>query len=38
MGLAQLDALERADFAAREPPVTITPLRKLWIAWKHRRG
>ncbi len=38
MGLAQLDAVERADFAAREPPVTITPLRKLWIAWKHRRG
>lgn len=36
MQLAQLDALERADFRVLEGPVAITPLRKLWIAWKHR--
>jgi len=37
MGLAQLRVMERAGFPTREPPVSITPLRKLWIAWKHRR-
>jgi len=37
MGLAQLRVMERTGYSTREPPVTITPLRKLWIAWKHRR-
>lgn len=37
MGLAQLRVMESAGFPTREPPVAITPLRKLWIAWKHRR-
>jgi phytoene synthase len=37
MGLAQLGVMGRAGFAVRERPVAITPLRKLWIAWKHRR-
>jgi len=37
MAMAQLDAMERADFAVLEQPRAVTPLRKLWIAWKHRR-
>jgi phytoene synthase len=37
MAMAQLDAIERADFAVLEEPRAVTPLRKLWIAWKHRR-
>ena len=37
MAMAQLDAMERADFAVLERPRSVTPLRKLWIAWKHRR-
>lgn len=37
MGLAQLRAMERADFAILERPLATTPLRKLWIAWKHRQ-
>jgi hypothetical protein len=40
MELAQLRALERAleraDFAVLESTPAITPLRKLWIAWKYR--
>lgn len=36
MELAQLRKLERMDFAALERPAAITPLRKLWIAWKYR--
>jgi len=36
MELAQLGAAERADFAVLERPIAVTPLRKLWIAWKHR--
>lgn len=35
MELAQLRALERTDFAALEGTPAITPLRKLWIAWKY---
>lgn len=35
--LAQLGALTRAGFAVLEGPRAITPLRKLWIAWKHCR-
>jgi phytoene synthase len=35
--LAQLGALARAGFAVLEGPRTVTPLRKLWIAWNHRR-
>ncbi len=37
MGLAQLRAVERAEFAVLERPLAATPLRKLWIAWKHRQ-
>jgi phytoene synthase len=37
MGLAQLRAMDRAGYAALERPVAATPLRKLWIAWKHRQ-
>ena len=36
MALAQLGAIARAGFAVLERPYTATPLRKLWIAWKHR--
>ncbi|NIM28352.1 MAG: squalene/phytoene synthase family protein [Gammaproteobacteria bacterium] len=36
MMLAQLDAIERGAYAVSERPAAITPLRKLWIAWKHR--
>jgi len=36
MELAQLRKLERMEFAALERPAAITPLRKLWIAWKYR--
>ena len=35
MALARLARARRAGFAG--PPVAVTPLRKLWIAWKHRR-
>ncbi|TFH47748.1 MAG: hypothetical protein E4H01_07685, partial [Lysobacterales bacterium] len=34
--LAQLLAVQRADFAVLERPRGVTPLHKLWIAWKHR--
>lgn len=37
MGLAQLRAMERAGYAVLERPLAATPLRRLWIAWKHRR-
>lgn len=37
MELAQLRAAQRADFAVLERPIAATPLRKLWIAWKHRQ-
>ena len=36
MALAQLRAIARAGYAVLERPYTATPLRKLWIAWKHR--
>ena len=36
MALAQLAAIARAGYAVLERPYTATPLRKLWIAWKHR--
>jgi phytoene synthase len=36
MTLAQLSAIERADYAVLERPRAATPLRKLWIAWKYR--
>jgi phytoene synthase len=37
MELAQLRAIERSDFAVLERPRAVTPLRKLWIAWKYCR-
>lgn len=37
MGVARLDALARAGYAVLDRPPSATPLRKLWIAWKHRR-
>jgi phytoene synthase len=36
MMLAQLRAIERADYAVIEHAPAVTPLRKLWIAWKYR--
>jgi len=36
MNLAQLGAIARAGYAVLERPYSATPLRKLWIAWKHR--
>jgi len=35
--LAQLGAMERGNYAVLERPLAATPLRKLWIAWKHRQ-
>jgi phytoene synthase len=37
MALAQLGAIERGDYAVLDRPLAATPLRKLWVAWKHRR-
>ncbi len=36
MTLAQLRAIERAEYAVLERTPAATPLRKLWIAWKYR--
>ena len=38
MYLARLDASARAGFTDGVRPIAPTPLRKLWIAWKHRRS
>lgn len=38
MSLARLDASSRAGFKHGTRPVAPTPLRKLWIAWKHRHS
>ena len=37
MTLAQLGAMKRGDYAMLEQRLATTPLRKLWIAWKHRQ-
>lgn len=37
MTLARLGAMRRVDYAVLERSPAVTPLRKLWIAWKHRR-
>jgi len=36
--LADLGAMERGGYGVLERPLATTPLRKLWIAWKHRRS
>jgi phytoene synthase len=37
MTLAQIGAIERGECAVLDRPLAVTPLHKLWIAWKHRR-
>lgn len=37
MTLANIRAMERGGYAVLEGPRAATPLRKLWIAWKHRQ-
>lgn len=34
---ALLDTLEASDFAVAEQRITLTPLRKLWLAWRESR-
>jgi phytoene synthase len=37
MALALLDEIERDDFQVLHQRIALTPIRKLWIAWRAAR-
>jgi phytoene synthase len=38
MAQALLQELEKSDYPVMSHRLSLTPLRKLWLAWRSRRG